>query len=180
MPLERPQGVPLFEGDTLQHPDGMRAIVTFDPTHEGTGQWRAVYADGESLYLGNQISSKGQTCKVLPGIEVRAASPTPGGRVRPKMTFTAPATVDPQRLKGSLGFTSKQTVELAGVASDQHWRRYTGGAAPRAMSPLTSPSTLPHRPVLTQDPLRAVGEKRKRIGPDVDIEALARNPAGAT
>lgn len=73
------QGQPLADGDTIQHPDGMRAVVTFDPSREGPGQWRAVYADGESLFLGNQITGKGQACKVSPGMEVITG---PRGRVK--------------------------------------------------------------------------------------------------
>lgn len=80
-PWTDPLGEPLFEGDTIEHPDGMRAVVALDAAREGAGQWRAVYADGESLYLGHQISAKGQARKVMPGIEVLAASPIPGRRV---------------------------------------------------------------------------------------------------
>ncbi|HEN7343343.1 TPA: XRE family transcriptional regulator, partial [Serratia marcescens] len=34
-----------------------------------------------------------------------------------------------------LGYTGTQMADLAGVASNSQWRKYTGGAEPRAMSP---------------------------------------------
>lgn len=53
-------GNPIHEGDKIRHPTGDEATVFFDMKHMHTGQWRAVYEDGVSLWLGNQIGSKGQ------------------------------------------------------------------------------------------------------------------------
>lgn len=50
------------------------------------------------------------------------------------MDYTPPTTEDLQRLKARLGLNGKQMAALAGVAGDQQWRKYTGGAEPRAMS----------------------------------------------
>lgn len=49
--------------------------------------------------------------------------------------YTSPTPADLERLKSDLGFTGTQMADLAGVASNSQWRKYTGGALPRAMSP---------------------------------------------
>lgn len=48
--------------------------------------------------------------------------------------YTPPATEDLEKLKSELGYTGNQMAELAGIAGNNQWRKYTGGAAPRAMS----------------------------------------------
>ena len=60
-------GNPLYDGDKIAHPNGDTAIVTYDHAKRDNevGRWRAVYADGTSLWLGNQVSEKGQAIKVL-------------------------------------------------------------------------------------------------------------------
>lgn len=37
------------------------------------------------------------------------------------------------RLKNELGFTSPQMADLTGLAQGAQWRKYTGGAEPRAL-----------------------------------------------
>ena len=59
-------GQPIREGDTIRHPDGDTATVQRDSSREGVGQWRAVYGNGESLWLGNQIGDKGRAVKDKP------------------------------------------------------------------------------------------------------------------
>lgn len=49
--------------------------------------------------------------------------------------YTPPTTEDLERLKSELGYTGNQMAYIAGVASNSQWRKYTGGAEPRAMSP---------------------------------------------
>ncbi|ELW7387196.1 XRE family transcriptional regulator [Yersinia enterocolitica] len=49
--------------------------------------------------------------------------------------YTPPAPEDLERLKSELGYTGNQMADIAGVASNSQWRKYTGGAEPRAMSP---------------------------------------------
>ncbi|BDH46403.1 hypothetical protein TUM12370_24470 [Salmonella enterica subsp. enterica serovar Choleraesuis] len=49
--------------------------------------------------------------------------------------YTPPAPEDLNQLKDQLGFTGAQMADLAGVASNSQWRKYTGGESPRAMSP---------------------------------------------
>ena len=58
----------LHEGDTISHPVGKeRAVVTYDLEKEKIDKnfgWRAVYENGDSLWLGNQINDKGQAVVV--------------------------------------------------------------------------------------------------------------------
>lgn len=49
--------------------------------------------------------------------------------------YTPPTPEDLEKLKTDLGYTGAQMADLAGVASNSQWRKYTGGAEPRAMSP---------------------------------------------
>lgn len=49
--------------------------------------------------------------------------------------YTPPAPEDLERLKSELGYTGNQMADISGVASNSQWRKYTGGAEPRAMSP---------------------------------------------
>lgn len=53
-------GNAIHEGDVIVHPLGDRARVVFDDSREGAGKWRAVYEDGVSLFLGNQVGNRGQ------------------------------------------------------------------------------------------------------------------------
>jgi len=48
------------------------------------------------------------------------------------MDYTPPSADDLQRLKTDLDYTGKQMAALACVG-EQHWRKYTGGADPKAM-----------------------------------------------
>ncbi len=49
--------------------------------------------------------------------------------------YTPPTPDDLNQLKEQLGYTGAQMADLAGVASNSQWRKYTGGESPRAMSP---------------------------------------------
>ncbi|ECJ8852725.1 XRE family transcriptional regulator [Salmonella enterica] len=48
--------------------------------------------------------------------------------------YTPPTPEDLNQLKETLGYTGAQMANLAGVASNSQWRKYTGGESPRAMS----------------------------------------------
>ncbi len=50
-------GSEINSGDTLIHPSGEKFTVEYV---EGFGPWRALYEDGESLWLPNQVNGKGQ------------------------------------------------------------------------------------------------------------------------
>jgi hypothetical protein len=54
---------------------------------------------------------------------------------RSTVNYTPPTTADLRRLKDNLGFTGEQMAELFGLGGGQQWRKYTGGAEPREMSP---------------------------------------------
>ncbi|ENC9770659.1 TPA: helix-turn-helix transcriptional regulator [Citrobacter koseri] len=49
--------------------------------------------------------------------------------------YVPPTPEDLNQLKEQLGYTGTQMADLAGVASNSQWRKYTGGESPRAMSP---------------------------------------------
>lgn len=49
--------------------------------------------------------------------------------------YTAPTTDDLVRLKEQLGFTGNQMADLAMLAGNSQWRKYTGGSSPRSISP---------------------------------------------
>lgn len=44
--------------------------------------------------------------------------------------YTAPTPEDLHELKARLGYTGNQMADLAGVASNSQWRKYTGGESP--------------------------------------------------
>ncbi|GAB7125536.1 hypothetical protein JCM19000A_00430 [Silvimonas sp. JCM 19000] len=48
--------------------------------------------------------------------------------------YVAPSPADLQALKEKLGFTGEQMAEMAGLAGNNQWRKYTGGNSPREMS----------------------------------------------
>ncbi|KVC84635.1 hypothetical protein WI76_07730 [Burkholderia ubonensis] len=48
--------------------------------------------------------------------------------------YTPPSPEDLSSLKSNLGKTGKQMAELAWLAGDQHWRKYTNPHNPRQMS----------------------------------------------
>ena len=47
--------------------------------------------------------------------------------------YMPPTPEDLARLKETLGYTSSQMAELAGLAQGGQWRKYTGTTAPRAL-----------------------------------------------
>ena len=49
-------------------------------------------------------------------------------------SYAPPSATDLSSLKDELGLTGNAMTELAGVASNSQWRKYTGGESPRAMS----------------------------------------------
>ncbi len=50
-------GNELHVGDVIVHPDGSKAKVVFDDAWENP--WRAVYENGDNLWLAHQIGGKG-------------------------------------------------------------------------------------------------------------------------
>lgn len=85
------------------------------------------------------------------------------------MRYTSPKTEDFQRLKNELGLTGEQMAKLFGVAGGQQWRKYTGGATPREMSPhmlFLGAARL----VLSDAELEKVLVKMREIGAEIKFE----------
>lgn len=51
------------------------------------------------------------------------------------ITYKPPSTRDLADLKQKLNMTGKQMADLFWLAGDHQWRKYTGGQAPRELSP---------------------------------------------
>ncbi|TNV15155.1 XRE family transcriptional regulator [Buttiauxella sp. B2] len=77
--------------------------------------------------------------------------------------YTPPTADDLNRLKETLGYTGNQMADLAGVASNSQWRKYTGGESPRAMSPHIL-FYMAAQQVLSKNELDRVLDKMKEIG----------------
>ena len=84
------------------------------------------------------------------------------------MKYTAPTAEDFQRLKNELGRTGEWMAELFGVAGGQQWRKYTGGAAPREMSPQMLFFGAA-RLVLSEDEVEQVLAKMREIGAQIEL-----------
>lgn len=84
------------------------------------------------------------------------------------MDYTPPKAEDLQRLKEELGRTGEQMAELFGVAGGQQWRKYTGGAEPRELSPHIL-FFAAARLTLSDDELARVLEKMRAIGARIDL-----------
>lgn len=81
--------------------------------------------------------------------------------------YIPPTTDDLNRLKEELGFTGNQMADLAGVASNSQWRKYTGGAEPRAMSPHIL-FFIAAQLALTDEQLKEVLNKMREIGAEIN------------
>lgn len=66
-------GNDIFEMDRIRHPiDDTLALVYYDEKFDGDRRWRALYLDGESLWLGNQVGDKGRAVVVDQCAEIAA------------------------------------------------------------------------------------------------------------
>lgn len=77
--------------------------------------------------------------------------------------YTPPAPADLGKLKAELGFTGAQMADLAGVASNSQWRKYTSGTEPRAMSPHIL-FFMAAQLALSSEEIDMVMDKMKNIG----------------
>jgi len=77
--------------------------------------------------------------------------------------YTPPTPEDLNQLKNALGYTGNQMADLAGVASNSQWRKYTGGESPRAMSPHIL-FFMAAQLALSDDELNRVIKKMQEIG----------------
>lgn len=85
------------------------------------------------------------------------------------MRYTPPSPADLQLLKKSLGKNGEQMAELFGVAGGQQWRKYTGGATPREMSPQMLFFGAA-RLALNDQEFGRVLEKVQEIGGSIDLD----------
>jgi len=81
------------------------------------------------------------------------------------MKYTPPRPEDLQKLKSDLGYTGKQMAELACVG-EQHWRKYTGGAEPKAM-PYPNLFHLAAQLELSPADLDRIHQRMREIGASV-------------
>ncbi|CAB3762411.1 hypothetical protein GQ57_11190 [Burkholderia sp. MSh2] len=84
------------------------------------------------------------------------------------MKYTPPKAEDLRHLKVELGRTGEQMAELFGVAGGQQWRKYTGGAEPRELSPhilFFGAARL----VLPDEQLALVLDKMRVLGAQIDL-----------
>ncbi|CDZ82771.1 hypothetical protein BN1086_00858 [Citrobacter koseri] len=77
--------------------------------------------------------------------------------------YAPPTPEDLNQLKEQLGYTGTQMADLAGVASNSQWRKYTGGESPRAMSPHIL-FFIAAQLALSEDDLMQVLDKMREIG----------------
>ncbi|KAB8308046.1 hypothetical protein M2403_000807 [Rahnella sp. BIGb0603] len=77
--------------------------------------------------------------------------------------YSPPTTDDLIRLKDELGYTGNQMADLAGVASNSQWRKYTGGESPRALSPHIL-FYMAAQLALEENNLKKITEKMKEMG----------------
>lgn len=81
--------------------------------------------------------------------------------------YSPPSTDDLTRLKDGLGYTGNQMADLAGVASNSQWRKYTGGESPRALSPHIL-FYMAAQLALDEGDLKKIMDKMKEIGADFE------------
>lgn len=77
--------------------------------------------------------------------------------------YAPPTPEDLNQLKEQLGYTGTQMADLAGVASNSQWRKYTGGESPRAMSPHIL-FFIAAQLALNDNELNKILEKMREIG----------------
>lgn len=83
--------------------------------------------------------------------------------------YSPPSHEDLARLKEELGYTGTQMAELAGVASNSQWRKYTGGESPRAVSPHIL-FFMAAQLVLSEEELTKVLDKMRDMGAQLKNE----------
>jgi hypothetical protein len=88
------------------------------------------------------------------------------------MQYTPPTTTDLADLKQELQYTGKQLAELFGLAGDHQWRKYTGGNAPRPMSPQML-FFAAARLELDEKTINRVLKRMRAIGAVIDLDAEA-------
>ncbi|WP_429472220.1 XRE family transcriptional regulator [Paraburkholderia sp. WSM4175] len=86
------------------------------------------------------------------------------------MQYTPPSPHDLERLKQELELSSAQMADLFGVAGGRQWRKYTGGAEPRELSPHILFFAMAR---LELDPptLERILDRMRAAGATIDLDA---------
>ncbi|MCS2162441.1 helix-turn-helix domain-containing protein [Scandinavium sp. H11S7] len=82
--------------------------------------------------------------------------------------YIPPTPMQLEKLKEELGYTGNQMADLAGVASNSQWRKYTGGESPRAMSPHIL-FFMAAQLALNEDEIHKVLGKMREIGSEFQV-----------
>ncbi|EBG1054074.1 helix-turn-helix domain-containing protein [Salmonella enterica] len=80
--------------------------------------------------------------------------------------YTPPTPEDLNQLKETLGYTGAQMANLAGVASNSQWRKYTSGESPRAMSPHIL-FFMAAQLILSEDDINKIIDKMIEVGAEL-------------
>lgn len=91
--------------------------------------------------------------------------------------YTPPTPEDLQRLKDELGYSGEQMASLASVAGGSQWRKYTGGADPRAVN-IHMLFFIAARLALTPAELERVVAKMRDMGADIDPAKVVARVGG--
>lgn len=81
--------------------------------------------------------------------------------------YTPPSTENLSKLKEKLGYTGMQMAELAGVSSNNQWRKYTGGEYPRTISHHIL-FFMAAQLALSEDEITRVLEKMRELGANIN------------
>ncbi|WP_269935802.1 XRE family transcriptional regulator [Serratia liquefaciens] len=81
--------------------------------------------------------------------------------------YNPPTPESLEKLKNGLGYTGTQMADLAGVASNSQWRKYTCGVAPRAMSQHIL-FYIASQLVLSENELNLIVEKMKFLSAEIE------------
>lgn len=88
--------------------------------------------------------------------------------------YAPPTPAQLAQLKKALGRNSNQMADLAGLANGGHWRKYTGGSEPRALTKHMH-FYLAAQLVLSPSDLERVAACMRRHGAGVDTDNLKGN-----
>lgn len=93
------------------------------------------------------------------------------------MLYTPPTPEDLAHLKDELGFSSAQMAKLFGLSGGRHWRKYTGGEQPQAISPLPLFFAMAQLE-LDAKTIERVLQRMRRVGASIDLDADSPAPDG--
>jgi hypothetical protein len=95
------------------------------------------------------------------------------------MRYTPPTPENLEALKQELKLSSSQMAELFGVQGGRQWRKYTGGEAPREISPHLLFFAMA-RLELDRATLDRVLDRMRAVGATIDLDNLNSNGPATT